>query len=71
MRILSDFDGVWTDQRGEAAAIQAAFAREAAALMGVDEGQASEEFRGFHRRTLEDPASHGWWPRGYLSAFVD
>ena len=32
------------DQRGEAAAIQAAFAREAAALMGVDEGQASEEF---------------------------
>ena len=71
MRILSDFDGVWTDQRGEAAAIQAAFAREAAALMGVDEEHAAEEFRAFHRRTLEDPASHGWWPRGYLSAFVD
>lgn len=71
MRILSDFDGVWTDQRGEAAAIQAAFAREAAALMGVEEEDAAEEFRGFHRRTLEDPASHGWWPRGFLSAFVD
>lgn len=71
MRILSDFDGVWTDQRGEAAAIQAAFAREAAELMAIDEQQAVEEFRAFHARTLEDPASHGWWPRGYLSAFVD
>jgi len=71
MRILSDFDGVWTDQAGEASAIQAWYAREAGALMGVPEDQAREEFDAFRAATLAEPHAHGWWPRGYLTAFVD
>ena len=71
MRILSDFDGVWTDQSGEAAAIQAWYADEAAKLIGIDRREAREDFASFRAATLADPARHGWWPRGYLTAFVD
>lgn len=71
MRILSDFDGVWTDQAGEAAAIQGWYAREAGRLMGVPEEQAREEFAAFRAATLAEPHAHGWWPRGFLTAFVD
>ena len=71
MRILSDFDGVWTDQAGEARAIQQALAREAAPLIGLTEDEAFDDFRSFYSATLADPANNGWWPRGYLTAFVD
>lgn len=71
LRILSDFDGVWTDQKGEAAAIQAAFAHEVAGLLSIDQAQALDTFLRFHERLLEEPEQHGWWPRGYLTAFVD
>ncbi|MEL6713337.1 MAG: hypothetical protein AAFP86_06160, partial [Planctomycetota bacterium] len=71
MRIVSDFDGVWTNQAGEAEAIRAGFARDAAALMGVPETRARAEFDGFLARTHAEPHLHGWWPRGHLTAFVD
>lgn len=71
MRILSDFDGVWTDQAGEARAIQRAFAREAAPLVGRSEDEAFGEFRAFYQSTLEEPSKNGWWPRQFLTAFVD
>lgn len=71
MHILSDFDGVWTDQAGEAAAIQATYAREAAKLLGIPEDEAWADFQAFRQATLADPAAHGWWPRGFLTAFVD
>lgn len=71
MRILSDFDGVWTDQAGEARAIQSAFAREAAPHVGRSEEETFTEFRAFYRATLEEPSKNGWWPRQFLTAFVD
>ncbi len=71
MRILSDFDGVWTDQAGEAQAIQRAFARDAAPLVGLSGDEAFEQFLSFYRATLAQPAENGWWPRGHLTAFVD
>ena len=71
MRIVSDFDGVWTDQAGEAEAIRAGFARDAAALMGVPAARARTEFDGFLARTHAEPHLHGWWPRGHLTAFLD
>lgn len=71
MRILSDFDGVWTDQAAEAAGIQAWYVREAARIMGLEASDAQEEFGAFLEATLSAPDRHGWWPRGFLTAFVD
>ncbi|MEM1452572.1 MAG: hypothetical protein AAF957_09045 [Planctomycetota bacterium] len=71
MRILSDFDGVWTDQADEARAIQRHYAHVAAPLVGRTPEQAEADFADFLAATLERPDEHGWWPRGFLTAFVD
>ena len=71
MKILSDFDGVWTDQAGEARFINQWFVTEAARDLGIPEERAREEFDGFLEATHRAPESNGWWPRGYLTAFVD
>ncbi len=71
MKILSDFDGVWTDQAGEARFINECFVQEVAKDLGMSEGVARETFDGFLSATHEQPDLHGWWPRGFLTAFVD
>ncbi|MEM9380126.1 MAG: hypothetical protein AAGB93_09290 [Planctomycetota bacterium] len=71
MRILSDFDGVWTDQADEARAIQRHYAHVAAPLVGLPPDEAEADFATFLVATLDRPEEHGWWPRGFLTAFVD
>ncbi|MEM9802058.1 MAG: hypothetical protein AAGA20_17170 [Planctomycetota bacterium] len=71
MRILSDFDGVWTDQASEARWIQRWFARAAADRLGIDRDEALADFDAFLSAALDDPAENGWAPRGLLTAFVD
>ncbi len=71
MRILSDFDGVWTDQTQEARWILESLARHVAAHMGVGRDQALAEAEAFLTAARREPARNGWWPRGFLTAFVD
>ena len=71
MKILSDFDGVWTDQAGEARFINESFVKEVSRDLGFPEAAARDEFEGFLRAAHEAPDQHGWWPRGFLTAFVD
>ena len=71
MKILSDFDGVWTDQGGEARFINESFVLEVSRDLGLPVEVARSEFEGFLRAAHDEPDRHGWWPRGFLTAFVD
>jgi phosphoglycolate phosphatase-like HAD superfamily hydrolase len=70
-KILSDFDGVWTDQAIEAECVKLFLAAEAARLAGVPANQALAEFRAFEVRVLERPERYGWAPDGRITAYVD
>lgn len=71
MRILSDFDGVWTDQAAEARFIQRRLALAAAPILGIEIDEAVADFDAFLAATLAAPGENGWWPQGFLTAFVD
>ncbi len=71
MKILSDFDGVWTDQEGEARFINESFVLEVSRDLRLPAEEARVEFEGFLRAAHDEPDRHGWWPRGFLTAFVD
>lgn len=70
-KLLSDFDGVWTDHGGEADAVLVHAAREAGRHAGIDAARAEAHFAGFLERVLATPESHGWAPDGRISAYVD
>ena len=71
MRILTDFDGVWTDQAAEARFIQVWLAREAALVLGVSPEEALADFDAFLAHAMGDPGRSGWAPNGRISGFVD
>ena len=71
MKILSDFDGVWTDQALEAQSVNLFLAAEAARLAGVPAEQALEHFRGYEARVKASPSRYGWAPDGRITAYVD
>lgn len=71
MRILTDFDGVWTDQAGEARFIQAWLARETAPLIGSGDAEALADFDTFFGLAMADPGANGWAPDGRVTGFVD
>ena len=72
MRLLSDFDGVWTHPRLEAS-VQASLL-DAALIRGVD-GSQREAARAWivaaRRAVLAEPAVNGWAPGRRLSCFAD
>lgn len=70
-KLLSDFDGVWTDQASEALAVRAAFVDEVARLLARERAAVQRDFETFYRAALADPADNGWAPGGELTAFVD
>ncbi len=70
-KILSDFDGVWTDQAIEAECVKLYLAAEAARLAGVPANRALADFRAFEVRVLERPERYGWAPDGRITAYVD
>lgn len=71
MKILSDFDGVWTDQALEAESVKLFLTAEAARLAGVSSDDAAAHFRTFETAVKNQPESYGWAPDGRITAFVD
>jgi phosphoglycolate phosphatase-like HAD superfamily hydrolase len=71
MKILSDFDGVWTDQALEAEQVKLFLAAEAARLAGVSADTALEHFREYETRVRHTPDRYGWAPDGRITAYVD
>ena len=71
VRILSDFDGVWTDQATEAEHVKAYQSAEAARLAGVDPVEAARDFAGYVASVLRTPERFGWTPDGRITAYAD
>ena len=71
MKILSDFDGVWTDQAFEAQSVQLWMEAEAARLAGVSPDRARAEFAEFEVAVRARPGDFGWAPDGRITAYVD
>ncbi|MEZ5975416.1 MAG: hypothetical protein R3F33_06125 [Planctomycetota bacterium] len=71
MKLLSDFDGVWTNQAGEAKAARGAFVRRMAELLGQEPETVDRRFQAWLDECLADPAANGWAPDGRITAFVD
>jgi phosphoglycolate phosphatase-like HAD superfamily hydrolase len=71
LKLLSDFDGVWTDQAIEAEGVLLYTAAEAARLAGIAQNRALADFRAFEAEVLSRPELHGWAPDGRISAYVD
>jgi phosphoglycolate phosphatase-like HAD superfamily hydrolase len=71
LKLLSDFDGVWTDQAIEAEGVLLFMAGEAARLAGLPQNEALADFRAFEREVLAAPGEYGWAPDGRISAYVD
>ncbi|MEZ5979532.1 MAG: hypothetical protein R3F34_15135 [Planctomycetota bacterium] len=70
-RILSDFDGVWTDPAPEAREVEAGLVRRVAALVGRDAREVAGEVALARDLALREPALHGWTPGGRLTAYAD
>lgn len=71
MKILSDFDGVWTDQALEAESVKLWMEAEASRLAGVSPDRTREDFAVFEAAVRAMPAEYGWAPDGRITAFVD
>lgn len=71
IKILSDFDGVWTDQGSEADAVREFAIAELARLRGVEAAIAAADYAGFVRTVHAAPVEHGWAPDGRITAYVD
>ncbi len=72
IKILSDFDGVWTDQGPEAGALVDWTIRTLVELADdIPPEQTREELESLRRQMKRMPSHHGWAPGGRISAFVD
>ena len=72
VKLVSDFDGVWTDPEAEAAAQGEIIERTLAAWAPEDIRDAVPGWIAAARAAvLRDPTSYGWAPGGRLSAFGD
>ncbi|MHC4262153.1 MAG: hypothetical protein ACYSWX_06515 [Planctomycetota bacterium] len=70
-KILSDFDGVWTDQALEAKSVLFFMIAEAARLARVPANRALADFTEFEALAQARPAEFGWAPDGRITAYVD
>lgn len=70
-KILSDFDGVWTDPRKEADAIISHLIEAAARAAKVPLDQARADFAGFLELVNASPGRYGWAPDGWITGYVD
>ncbi len=75
MKILSDFDGVWTDQAAEAAHVLEHFVLRSALLARVEPARARHDFQRLRLAMEREPERHGWASDPHdparLTAFVD
>jgi FMN phosphatase YigB (HAD superfamily) len=71
VKILSDFDGVWTDQVHEAEGVKRFLVAETARLARASVDETREHFERFEARVKAEPARFGWAPDGRITAYVD
>jgi FMN phosphatase YigB (HAD superfamily) len=71
VKVLSDFDGVWTDQAFEARNVQLFLIAEAARLAEIAADRAQQHFERFERIVKANPERFGWAPDGRITAYVD
>ncbi|HET6582353.1 MAG TPA: hypothetical protein VFG69_02875 [Nannocystaceae bacterium] len=71
LKILSDFDGVWTDQANEAAAVRRFAIDELARVCEVPSRRAEDDYDAFVRMMQARPHEHGWAPDGRITAYID
>lgn len=70
-KILSDFDGVWTNQGPEAALLLDWTVDKLAEFAGVPKAQAQDELGVLLAAMKEAPEKHGWAPDGRITAYLD
>lgn len=74
-KILSDFDGVWTDPGHEADSVRSLMRDEIARITGAERQAIDADFAAFHGLAKARPACFGWAPPkftgGRVTAFVD
>jgi phosphoglycolate phosphatase-like HAD superfamily hydrolase len=71
LTLLSDFDGVWTDQGSEAEAILEVFEAELARLAATSIDDIRAGLSPVVERVRANPGDFGWAPDGRISAYVD
>lgn len=71
VKILSDFDGVWTDQAFEAQNVKLFLIAEAARLARIAPDEAAADFALFEAEVMSAPERHGWAPDGRITAYID
>ena len=71
MKLLSDFDGVWTDQALEAKSVKLYLIAEMARLANVSADVAARDFAAIEEIVTKEPVRYGWAPDGRVAAFVD
>ncbi|MGH1343001.1 MAG: hypothetical protein ACRBN8_15670 [Nannocystales bacterium] len=71
LKILSDFDGVWTNQGPEASLLIDWMINKLAEFAGVPQAQAHDELGVLRAAMKEAPEKHGWAPDGRISAYID
>lgn len=70
-KILSDFDGVWTNQAVEAVCVRRFAIGALAAATGATTRAVEADYAAFAREVSGSPGDHGWAPDGRISAYVD
>ncbi|RME73246.1 MAG: hypothetical protein D6776_07325 [Planctomycetota bacterium] len=71
MRVVSDFDGVWTEPDGEAQAVGAWQCRRLAEALGGDEPAAAALLERVRAAVRARPERHGWRRAGGLTCYAD
>src|SRR5688500_14387519 len=70
MKLLSDFDGVWTNPNAEGVA-QGEYVDRTLAGWTSDPGRATEWIHAARQATRKEPTRWGWLSNGRMSAFAD
>jgi hypothetical protein len=71
MKLLTDFDGVWTDPSEEAAVGFDVIVDEVSRLTGKNSTEILPRIRSIREDVLADPTNHGWESNGALAAFSE
>ncbi len=71
MKIVSDFDGVWTEPAREAQAVHETVVRELARVLGEPAAAVEERLADFAGAVMARPHAYGWRIDHRLASFVD